>query len=205
MQFSQSLRMMALAAIGTAMSSPALAADHLDAPVLQMPGQGTRDINDIYAFQSPTNADNTVLIFTVNPLAGILSPEAFGTDVSYDFLIDNDGDAQTDITFSTTFVDTANGGQSLTLTKNGQTIASGASKSNLSITGGGTLTANVFDDPFFFDLNGFNNNFSFTGDDFFAGANVSALVFELPSDQLTSSGSTAIGVFSSYYRERDSG
>ena len=48
----------------------ALAADHLDAPVLRAPGQGGRDINDVYAFQSPTNPANSVLVMTVNPFAG---------------------------------------------------------------------------------------------------------------------------------------
>jgi len=69
------------------------AADHLDAPLLQIPGAGDRDINDLYAFQSPTNADNTVFILTVNPFAGQLSGTTFGTEVDYQFQIDNNGDA----------------------------------------------------------------------------------------------------------------
>ena len=32
--------------------------------------------------------------------------------------------------------------------------------------------AGTFDDPFFFDLDGFRNGFQFTGIDFFAGLNV---------------------------------
>ena len=48
----------------------ARAADHLDAPILV--GNGQLDINDVYAFQSPSNADNTVLIMTVNPRVVLL-------------------------------------------------------------------------------------------------------------------------------------
>ncbi len=48
--------------------SLAHSADHLDAPILT--GRGDLDVNDVYAFQSPTNANNTVLIMTVNPFCG---------------------------------------------------------------------------------------------------------------------------------------
>jgi hypothetical protein len=50
----------------------------------------------------------------------------------------------------------------------------------------------VFDDPFFFDLDGFRNNFTFTGTDFFAGFNTSAIVLEVPSSEL---GGPNIGVW----------
>ena len=62
---------------------PAMASDHLDAPSLQ--GNGQVDINDLYAFRSPTNANNTVLILTVNPGAGALSPTNFAENTSYQF------------------------------------------------------------------------------------------------------------------------
>ena len=67
------------------------AADHLDAPALE--GNGHLDLNDLYAFQSPNNADHTVLIMTVNPFAGVVSDTEFGAaDVEYEFLIDNNGE-----------------------------------------------------------------------------------------------------------------
>jgi hypothetical protein len=50
----------------------------------------------------------------------------------------------------------------------------------------------VFDDPFFFDLAGFSDGFNFTGDDAFAGANVSAIVLEIPSSEL---GGPNVGVW----------
>ena len=73
---------------------PSQAADHLDAPLVQ--ADGRTDINDLYVFQSPDDPDNVVLIMTVNPVAGVLSPTTFDPDGSYRFLIDTDGDARAD-------------------------------------------------------------------------------------------------------------
>ena len=165
------------------------ASDHLDAPALA--GNGQLDVNDVYAFQSPTNADNTVLIMTVNPFAGVMSPTTFGTaGVEYEFQIDNNGDALADVTYGATFV-TNGGGQDITLTRDDTTIASGSTATSLPISGGGMVQAGLFDDPFFFDLAGFQDGFNFTGDDAFAGAIVSAIVLEVPSSEL---GGPNIGV-----------
>ena len=175
------------------------AADHLDAPILQQAGMGDRDINDLYAFQSPANPNNTVLIMTVNPFAGVMnpagttSPMTFGTDVEYQIEIDNDGDAVPDITYSTTFGLAAGGVQSLSVNKNGNPFAAGSTGVNNIIATGGNVTAGLYDDPFFFDLVGFNNGLAFTGDDTFAGANVSAIVLEVPSSELNGATSN-IGV-----------
>ena len=168
---------------------PIQAADHLDAPSLS--GNGQADVNDLYAFQSPSNPDNTVLILTVNPFAGSASPTTFATDVDYEFQIDNTGDAIADLTFRTTFSD--NGAdQSLELTRGATSLATGIVGANLSTSVGGMVQAGLFDDPFFFDLVGFNDGFNFTGEDTLAGANVSAIVLEIPSSEL---GGPNIGVW----------
>ena len=70
------------------------AADHLDAPLIQ--NDGRTDINDTYAF---TNGDNTVLVMTVNPLAGVLNGTALRPNSPYEFLIDNDGDYVEDVVY----------------------------------------------------------------------------------------------------------
>src|SRR5215510_3938208 len=62
---------------------PARAADHLDGPMAKHDGR--LDITDVYAFQSPSNSANTVLIMNVDPGAGVLSPTTFHPDASYDF------------------------------------------------------------------------------------------------------------------------
>ena len=183
------------AALLTPLSST-MAADHLDAPSLS--GNGQVDVNDLFAFQSPANADNTVLILTVNPGAGALSPTDFGNNVAYQFQVDNTGDAIADITYEATFSG-AGAAQTfnLTRTENGLTVpqASGLSGSGVGVAtaSGGQVSTGVFDDPFFFDLNGFNDGFNFTGDDFFAGLDVGAIVLEVPSTDLNGASSN-IGV-----------
>ncbi|MCA9257844.1 MAG: DUF4331 family protein, partial [Planctomycetales bacterium] len=137
-------------------------ADHLDAPLLRLEGAGSRDINDLYAFQSPAQPDRTVLVLTVNPFAGMTNPfgvasgRTFGTDVEYQFQIDNDGDAVADVTYATTFTAAVAGVQTLTTTRmaGGSTmsIATGATGVELPTSGGGMVQAGLFDDPFFFDL-----------------------------------------------------
>ena len=185
-------RTLLIAALATP-ATGAFASDHLDAPGVE--GNGQADINDLYAFQSPENADNSVLILTINPGAGALSPTNFSTALDYDILVDNDGDAVPDVSFTTRFADTADGGQSFTTTRTagGVTTTVGSGATGTSITDGNSqIATGVFDDPFFFDLNGFNDGFNFTGDDFFAGLDVSAIVLEVPSADL---GDANVGLY----------
>ena len=180
-------------------SSPfAMASDHFDAPSLS--GNGQQDINDLYAFRPSTTSSNSALILTVNPFAGSSSPTTFATDTAYRFEVDTNGDALSDITYETTFGAAAvNGSQGYTLTRNGTAIATGVTGINQTVSttsGAGTVVAGTFDDPFFFDLAGFQNTLngtgSFTGEDAFAGVNVSAIVLEIPSADF---GATDIGVW----------
>jgi hypothetical protein len=177
---------LAAAAFGSAHAS-----DHLDAPSLS--GNGQVDINDLYAFQNPNNPDNSVLILTVNPGAGAFSPTDFGTDVAYQIQVDNTGDAVADITYEATFAGSG-AAQTINLTRNGVAQAAGATGTTLPTASSGRVSTGVFDDPFFFDLNGFNNGFAFTGDDFFEGLNVSAIVLEVPNTDLNGADSN-IGVW----------
>ena len=183
---------------------PTQAADHLDAPGQTPPGGDTRlDITDVYAFQSPSNPSNTVLIMNVNPLAGVLNDGTFRSGAAYDIKIDSNGDAQEDLTYRIRF-GAPNGSlvQQVRLFREGSgpdndnPIAKGKTGQNISIPGGGMLRAGVFDDPFFFDLNGFKAaDFCAPGDtrpNFFVGLNVSSIVLEVPSSWL---GSNNIGVW----------
>ena len=160
------------------------AADHLDAPGIQT--RPDVDINDLYAFQSPTNPDNTVLIMTVNPFA---TPGAtFNTDANYAFHIDNNGDAMADIVYDATFT----AGGMLNVQSSGMSVGSGAVGETIALAGGGLAQAGIYDDPFFFDLDGFTNGLMFTGEDAFAGADVSGIVLEIPSASL---GGSSLGVW----------
>ena len=103
------MRQKLLAVIGVAgmlaglvlVGAPSQAADHLDAPLVQ--ADGRTDINDVYVFRSPDNPDNVVLIMTVNPVAGGVSPTTFDPKAEYRFLIDTDGDAREDEKISVKF------------------------------------------------------------------------------------------------------
>ncbi len=61
-------------------------------------GDQRLDLCDLYAFQSPTDKNRTVVILNANPNADALHPDAI-----YRLNIDNDGDYLTDIAFSYVF------------------------------------------------------------------------------------------------------
>lgn len=168
-----------LIAGGALASAGAGAADHLDAPNVR--NDGRTDINDLYAFQSPTDADNTVLVMTVNPAVGVFSGDTFRPGAEYSFNIDHDGDAVADRTASVKFSGPAKAGQKFQLKLAQGPTARGVVGATADIAGGGKITAGTFEDPFFFDLAGFQNGFAFDGTDFFAGLDVSAIVIEVPS------------------------
>ena len=190
------LRLLPVFAAGLCLAglpAAAPAADHLDSPSVE--ADGRLDINDIYAFQSPTDADNTVLVMTVNPGAGVISGTDLNPNGAYDLMIDNNGDALPDVTYTFLFgAARGNRPQSMLLLRNGRRVARGRTGSTASVSGGGQVLVDLFEDPFFFDLTGFEDNLNFTGDDFFAGLDVTAMVLEVPSSELTSGGPN-VGVF----------
>lgn len=195
----------ALALVFGSVPTPGRAADHLDAPGLKPPGGDTRlDITDVYAFQSPSNPNNTVLIMGINPLAGVLNDGTFLPGALYEFKVDQNGDAKEDLTLRLTFSNVdAHGGQSVTLRclpasrcPGGKSrLATGYVGEDIGFGphGDGMLRAGVFDDPFFFDLNAFLAvDFCNPGTDFFTGLNISAIALEVPSAWL---GHSNIGIW----------
>jgi hypothetical protein len=175
-------------------STPVDAADHLDAPGLTPPGgDGRLDINDVYAFQSPSNPANLALIMTVSPAAGALSPTTFHPNASYEFLIDADGNAKPDATIKFDFSKPDKAGQQkLEMRFKGKGInvsAEGRTGKNITFKHGGMLYAGLFDDPFFFDLLAFlgSEERSFCDGqktNFFNGLNTLAIVVEFPAKLL---------------------
>ncbi len=189
--------------IGSA-SKSGRAADHLDAPLVQIDGR--IDINDVYAF---TLGSNTVIVMTLNPAAGVLSPTTLKPGVRYEFAIDNNGDAVEDLVFRLRVSHPDHGGrQNVILQKavgaemlighGGTVIASGKSGDTVSVQDGGSLFLGLREDPFFFDLIAFRRGLAFCvpdpAPDFFAGLNVSAIVLEVPTSSLIQSSSN-IGVW----------
>ena len=193
-------------------SPPAFAADHRDAPLTAQDRR--QDINDIYAFQSPENRRNVVLIMTVNPAAGIESPTTFHPGGVYEFKVDVNGDAVEDLTFRITFGrPNAAGVQTLELRSvaapkgrgkakgnaKGRLLAKGRTGRDVDVRGGGTIHAAIFDDPFFFDSVAFNAFRAGTGplpadspNDFFDESNINAIVLEVPRTML---GTNNVGIW----------
>jgi hypothetical protein len=196
--------------------TPARAADHLDAPGLTPPGGSVQtDITDVYAFQSPTDPANSVLALNVNGVVPGNLTFAEGVPgvghtaaVTYNYNIDNNGDAIPDVTLRVRFgPPDANGVQHFEVKRGpkvlipyglGESTAFGAVP-NIVRHDGVKAFAGRRDDPFFFDLAAFRNGLQFcpggVGTDFFRGRNVSSIVLELPSGMLTRGDDPNIGVW----------
>ena len=198
------LAMVALAA----MPSSVFAADHLDAPGLTSPGgNGQLDVNDLYALK---DGSYTALIQTVNPLTAPGTDPGFHSGASYEFRVDQNGTARPDLTYRVTFgAQQAGGEQWLTLSQipapmGGSVIAEGWTGTDIAVESGGTIRADVFDDPFFFDLLAFlavevNGVPRFFCDgmelDTLAGTNVSGIVLKVPSATVTGGGDDIVGIW----------
>ena len=175
-------------------------ADHLDAPGLHPPdGDARTDVTDIYAFQKPGDANKSILVMNVNPLAPSLAHE-FRPHAVYRINVDTDADAVAEIAFSVVFTPVDNGNQTANVHRaTGRNAAkpgaggpviieeapvSFGSTPIVTESGPFKFFAGLRSDPFFFDLLGFLNNFQFTGDDFFIDKNVFGIVLEVPNTAL---------------------
>jgi hypothetical protein len=184
------------------------AADHNDASSVTTDAK--LDINDIYAFRSPANSNNLVIAATVNPfLTSSPSGSLFSTIGRYQFHVDDDdADLLDDVTVTFTFSDSA-GTQQWRAEGLGVSAITGqvtpvGSAPILYDAGGIKIFCGLRDDPFFFDLAGFQmfvanphnlvpgNGLRTVAEgtpvDRFEGLNIAAIVVELPI--------TALGVAS---------
>ena len=201
-----------LALVGAALPVPA--ADHRDGPIfVNTATNGQADINDVYVFRSPSNANNTVIGLTVQPFPGNLTPTTFDPGAVFDVKIDTNGDNVEDITIRyTTGAPDQNGVQEVLVrglpsTKFPPTgiIARGFTGQNVPVAGGGMFRAAIQDDPFFFDAGGFTAFVAAgavpfprapgTAHNFFGpNGNTLAFMLELPSTRLGADGNI-IGVW----------
>lgn len=184
------------------------AADHLDPPPRTDPAMDATpdipaDIADVYAWHTPTS------VIVALTFAG---PQATSVPASYD----------RDVLYT---INIANGPNKFVPTipikiRFGQDSARGSNQFGVQVTGlpgvaGGTITgpvetnltrdgvtlrAGLFDDPFFFDLQGFRTSRS-TGTlsfsptrNFFANQNLTAIVIEIPRDRIAN-GTNPIGIW----------
>jgi hypothetical protein len=183
------------------------AADHGDAPAVRF---DTRlDINDVYAFQSPSQSGNVVFIVTVSPVAGITGPSTFHPTANYDIFVNTNADPDYEFAFNFRFSPFGPGGiQELHAIAESRTTRIfdilDSTNRTIDVPGGGFIRANVIDDPFFFDLIAFRAGLSSlcpaptppattrTGVNFFRGLNTLAIALELPRSFF---GSNNIGVW----------
>src|SRR5262249_44269552 len=79
------------------------AADHRDAPLVD--GKPAADITDVFAFLDPNDASRLVLAMAVNPFVVPAENKSysFGSDLLYQFKIDNTGDAVEDLVVQVSF------------------------------------------------------------------------------------------------------
>lgn len=195
-----------------------IASDHKDGPVTG--AHPPIDIADLYAFRSPSNPENLVLVMDVR---GFIPPaEAastrFDPRLLYQFMIDTDGDAVEDQIIQAQAVGTGadqqirfrglapppmTGSAHQVLPTEAVSVRTTTTGEARIATGGGLrVFAGVRDDPFFFDFARFQQirqgkaeSFRVPGMDTFAGTNVLSLVVEFPISVL--GGVPRLGVWGS--------
>jgi hypothetical protein len=179
----------------------AITADHLDPPSRTDPAQDSTpdraaDIADVYAWAEGGNMNIAVTFAGPAPVS---QAATYDRDVLYRVFISNDGDPLStenvvEVRFGpgsgNTFGVRASGIP-------GAGTISGPVETDLT-SGGTTLRAGLFDDPFFFDLQGFQQTrdtgtLSFDPNrDFFAGSNVTAFVMQIPLADINPTGAVTV-------------
>jgi len=172
-------------------------------------GDARLDFCDLYAFPKPGDATRSILIMDVHPSKaldppGPTTPEPFSPEAIYELRIDTDGDLAADIGYRFRFSPSENGAQTATVGRVEGADAAGMGDAGTAIIEGAPVSlgreaqvtevgeyrffAGWRSDPFFFDAGGALNEFQFTGDDFFADADVCSMVLELPNSELGDGG-----------------
>ena len=178
---------LAVAALAFAGHRIVTAADHLDPPARTDPAVDSTpdkaaDIADVYAFH---DADSLVIALTFAGPQATNIPASYDRDILYTINISNAGAAtDPEIPIEIRFgFDGSNPGVLVTGLPGGP--LAGPVETNL-VRGPILVRAGMFDDPFFFDLQGFretrqSGTLSFNNQrNFFAGQNLTAVVLELP-------------------------
>ena len=163
-------------------------------------GDARLDFCDLYAFPKPEDTNRSTLIMDVHPSKalpeGSTTTEPFAPNAIYELRIDTDGDMVADTTYQFRFSPSENGAQSATVRRvegddggGGKAIIEGVPVSTgpeapVSEAGEYRFFAGWRSDPFFYDAGGALNDWQFTGDDFFADADVCSMVLELPNSEL---------------------
>ncbi|MBK7827723.1 DUF4331 family protein [Nannocystis sp.] len=170
------------------------AADHVDAPKTKAFLAG--DITDVYAWHTGDGKVVAVLDFAGFGEAGL--PATFDADVLYTIHIDNNNDNLPDQEAHIRFGKNSKGawGVQVSGLPGGKPVVTGPVETTIDAGMGLRVYAGLRDDPFFFDLDGFNKTvqtgtLSFDNKhDTFATTNVTAIVVEMSTDALVGNGKT---------------
>ncbi len=174
--------------------------DHLDTILIKPTDEDVRvGVTDLYAFQKPGEMNKSTLILDCAPFVPAPSP-GFHPDAIYQINVDADADVVTDIAFNVTFTPLEAGRQVATVRRaTGSRARSQEAEGEILIEGAPVSSdaealitdsepyrffAGMRSDPFFADFEGLQNNFQFTGSDYFAGKNVLAIALEVPNADL---------------------
>jgi len=162
----------------------AQAADHIEAPGTS--ADTPADIDDFYAWHT---ANSLVTVLTFDGLKAPMMGQTgtYDPDVLYTVHIDNNGDNVADFNIYTRFGQNALGEWGMQVTNLPGEAGPLVGPVNTTNSGASAQAwAGLADDPFFFDLQGFNDTLA-TGTvsfdptrDAFAGTNVTAIVLEMP-------------------------
>jgi len=210
-------------AIATAMAPLPMtnAADHAEATLVA--GDPGADLADVFAFLDPNDNSKVVLALDVEGFvvpSELLNLSFFAPDVTYRFEIENTGDAAPDQTIDITFSEQTSRSQPQTATiklPNGRVFTAPTTVQTLNATpnpfvvttdpaSGASFFAGLTDDPFYFDIVGFNRFVASVlagspdptklqrGRDSFAGYNIHMIALELPAAMLKGPAGNIIGI-----------
>jgi hypothetical protein len=197
------------------------AADHAEST--SVAGDPGADLADVFAFLDPNDNSKVVLALDVEGFvvpSELLNLSFFAPEVTYRFEIENTGDAVPDKTIDVTFSEQTSRSAPQTATiklPNGQTFTAPTTVQTLNATpnplvvttdanSGASFFAGLTDDPFYFDIVGFNRFVASVlagspnpaalqrGRDSFAGYNIHMIALELPAAMLKGSAGNIIGV-----------
>ena len=220
--FKQTLLAAALG-MGTIVSQTptVFAADHAEST--SVAGDPGADIADVFAFLDPTDNSKVVLALDVE---GFVVPSElanlsfFGADITYRFSIENTGDARPDASIDVTFAPQTARNQPQMATirmPNGRVFSAPTTVQTLAATAnpfvvstdpvsGVGFFAGLTDDPFYFDIVGFNRFVASVlagtpdvtrlqrGRDSFAGYNIHMIALSVPASLLKGRAGDVIGV-----------
>jgi len=200
---------------------PTDAADHAEATLVAgFPGG---DIADVYAFMDPNDNSKVILAMDVEGFivpSELLNLSFFSPEVKFEFQIENTGDAVPDKFIDVTFTPQTMRTQPQTATisfSSGQSFTApttvttlGATAPSFTVTTdpatGVSFFAGLTDDPFFFDIVGFNRFVASVtsgspdptklqrGRDSFAGYNIHMIALRVPASMLKGPAGSVIGI-----------